>query len=60
MVTFINYMAKISGSFVQIFVRCVPKIMRAVSKTVGVSVCRLEENMYFIGPWMCKCNQRIQ
>lgn len=55
-ITFINYVAKIRGLFVQIFVHSVPKIMRAVWKTGRVSVCRLEENMYFIGPWMCKCN----
>jgi hypothetical protein len=47
-VTFVNYVAKIRGLFVQIFVHSVPKMMRAVSKTGGVSVFRLEENMYFI------------
>jgi hypothetical protein len=46
-VTFINYMAKIRGSFVQIFVHSVPKIMRTVSKTGGVSVFRLEENVFY-------------
>jgi len=56
MITFINYMVKIRGSLMQIFVHCVPKLMRAVSKAGGVSVCRLEKNIYFNGPWMCKCN----
>lgn len=47
MVTFINYMEKIRGSFVQIFVHSVSKIMRAVSKTGCVSVFRLEENVFY-------------
>jgi hypothetical protein len=40
--------AEIRGSFVQILAHSVPKMIRAVSKTGGVSVFRLEENVYFI------------
>jgi hypothetical protein len=47
MVTFINYMEKIRGSFMQIFVHSVPKIMRGVSNTGCVSDFRLEQNVFY-------------
>jgi hypothetical protein len=39
-------MAKVRGSFVQIFVRIVPEMMHDIPNAGGVSVFRLEENMY--------------
>jgi hypothetical protein len=43
---YMNYMAKVIRSFVKIFVRILPKIMRDISNAGGVSFFRLEENMY--------------